>query len=532
MKRRDFCKALGLTAAALAMPHAAAAEGTKTVGKAMQDGNHTLYFRSELSLKDLSHDYYYSESFFDHSALEYDHKLALMTLGMVGAAFNTAASDTQYWKNEDVGRQNSIAAAYEELGFAEAEYYHYDIDVGAAGDFVGHSFARKTIVRNGARTTLVAVMLRGGGYGGEWVSNLHTGVGAGHAGFIIAMSEVLTNLEAYVNRLVKEGDLGTVKFWIGGYSRGAIVANLLAGRIQKKYPKLDRNNLFTYTFATPAALTKDSYTDYQTDFDNNHNKDGSLKKTWTSSNIFNLISSGDLVPRVLPKEWGYWRNGNDRFLPSTKNAQELTDLDAIGAGFGPTALVASNLATKEDTDGVLERLELFFSNKQNYHDKYEAVLMDMVQCAFIRSEKEVSKKELLSDAEVEARLRSLGNMNPIDETKLEKSVHNASTMSRALLQRLEESGGDVTVRGKTVHIEIPLRVKQAVIPVLAVGLYYGIDNTVVLAMARYILKFMSMRPDSADVVIRAAFCHHCEDYIALMEYYAPSEHTLEGSTRA
>ena len=532
MKRRDFCKALGLTAAALAVPKAAAAESTKTVGKAMPDGKYTLYFRSELSQKDLPHDYYYSESFFDHSAMEYDHSLALMTLGMVGAGFNTAASDAKYWVNGDVGREASMAAAYEELGFAETEYHYYDVDVGRAGDFVGHSLARKTIVRNGERRTLVAVILRGGGYGGEWVSNLHTGAGAGHAGFVTAMSEVLTNLENYLNRAAAAGDLGTVKFWIGGYSRGAIIANLLAGRIQKKYPGLDRKNIFTYTFATPAALTKNSYPEYQIDFNNNHNADGSLKKTWTPSNIYNLVSSGDLVPRVLPKEWGYWRNGNDRFLPATRNAQEKADLDALGASFGGVPLTISELATCEDTDGVLERVESFFSNKQTFHDKYEAAMMDMVQCAFMRSEEEVTEDKILSDDQVKARLRTLGNMGKIDEAKLDKSVANASSLSRPLLQKLEESGGNVTVRGKTIQIDVPLRVKQAVIPVLAVGLYYGIDSTVVVAMARYILKFLSMRPDSADVVVRAAFCHHCENYIALMEYYDPSEHTLEGSTRA
>ena len=34
-----------------------------------------------------------------------------------------------------------------------------------------------------------------------------------------------------------------------------------------------------------------------------------------------------------------------------------------------------------------------------------------------------------------------------------------------------------------------------------------------------------------DDAIRAAFCHHCENYIALMEYYAPSEHCMEATTR-
>ena len=137
-----------------------------------------------------------------------------------------------------------------------------------------------------------------------------------------------------------------------------------------------------------------------------------------------------------------------------------------------------------------------------------------------------------TDEEVEARLRGLGNMRNVDEAKLEKSVHNASALSRPLLEKLEQNDGNLTLRGKTYHVEVPQRVKQAVIPVLAVGLYYGIDSGTVAAMARYIFMFMSMKPDSADVVVRAAFCHHCEDYISLMEYYPPADHGMEAYTRA
>ena len=427
MKRRDFCKALALSAAALAVPRAAAENTQGAVGRAVADGRYSMRFRSELSLTDVPHDYYYSDSFFAHSALEYDHSLALASLGLVGAAFNTAASDARYWANGEVGREANLADAFATLGFADPVFYHYDIDVGQAGDFVGHSLARKTITLNGQRTTIVAVILRGGGYGGEWVSNLHTGVGAGHAGFVVPVNEVLTALRNYLARAAAQpGGTGTVKLWVGGYSRGAAVANLLAGRINKELPEIDRKNVFVYTFATPVALTAASYPDYQLDYDNNHNADGTLKTTWAASNIYNILSSGDLVPRVLPAEWGYHRNGNDRFLPSTQNEKELADLDVRGASFSEVPLTISGLATKEDTDGVMERLETFFGSKQQFHDKYEAVLMDMIQCAFLRNEAECTEGYLLTDEEVEARLRGLGNMRNVDEAKLEKSVHNAS----------------------------------------------------------------------------------------------------------
>lgn len=534
MDRRSFCKVLGFAAGSTLLPGLMVqAAGQGSVGHAVPDGRYTIGIRSDLSGCDLTHAFYYSDSFFTHPATQYDHQLALATLGLVCAAANTVASDAEYWVNSSVGREAHIAAAYETLGFEDALFYNYDLDTGRAGDFVGYSLARKTLTLNGQRTTLVALVLRGGGYGGEWVSNLHTGVGAGHAGFVIPVNEVLTALRNYLARAAAQpGGTGTVKLWVGGYSRGAAVANLLAGRINKELPEIDRKNVFVYTFATPVALTAASYPDYQLDYDNNHNADGTLKTTWAASNIYNILSSGDLVPRVLPAEWGYHRNGNDRFLPSTQNEKELADLDVRGASFSEVPLTISGLATKEDTDGVMERLETFFGSKQQFHDKYEAVLMDMIQCAFLRNEAECTEGYLLTDEEVEARLRGLGNMRNVDEAKLEKSVHNASALSRPLLEKLEQNDGNLTLRGKTYHVEVPQRVQQAVIPVLAVGLYYGIDSGTVAAMARYIFMFMSMKPDSADVAVRAAFCHHCEDYISLMEYYPPADHGMEAYTRA
>ena len=204
MKRRDFCKVLVCSAAlapGLALPRAEAAAKSQTVGRAVPAGNYTMSFRSELSQMDIEHEYYYSDSFFAHASIQYDHQLALATLGMVTAAFNTWASDAKYWANGDVGRENSLDAAYTKLGFGDVKYRYYDVDVGKAGDFVGWSTARKTITLNGKRTTIVALVLRGGGYGGEWVSNLHTGVGTGHAGFVIATGEVLAHLRSYLENV-------------------------------------------------------------------------------------------------------------------------------------------------------------------------------------------------------------------------------------------------------------------------------------------------------------------------------------------
>lgn len=514
MDRRSFCKVLGFAAGSTLLPGLMVqAAGQGSVGHAVPDGRYTIGIRSDLSGCDLTHTFYYSDSFFTHPATQYDHQLALATLGLVCAAANTVASDAEYWVNGSVGREAHIAAAYETLGFEDALFYNYDLDTGRAGDFVGYSLARKTLTLNGQRTTLVALVLRGGGYGGEWASNFHTGDTSAHTGFVTPVAAVFASLKAYLAR-AEQG--GTFKLWLGGYSRGSIIANLLAAKIARELPQLGRENIYAYGFAVPAALTAADRPDLQQDFDANHAPDGTLLENWPESNIFSIISSGDAVARVLPAAWGYHRNGCDRFLPATRNAEELADLDALGAEFGPTPLVISSLATAEDTSALIDIVAKFCVSRENFHQKYEAAIMDMIQCAFLRSEKEVVDGYILSDGEIVERLQSLSHMKEIDYWQIVGSVWAASTMSRPILARYGQN--------------VPLLARQILIPVLAVGLCYGIETDVVQMVAQYIIRLLTARGE-LDSVLRAAFCHHPENYISLMEYYAPEEHGMEPFTR-
>ena len=197
-------------------------------------------------------------------------------------------------------------------------------------------------------------------------------------------------------------------------------------------------------------------------------------------------------------------------------AEELADLDALGAEFGPTPLVVSSLATAEDTSALINIVAKFCVSRENFHQKYEAAIMDMIQCAFIRSEKEVVDGYILSDGEIVERLQSLSHMKEIDYWQIVGSVWAASTMSRPILERYGQN--------------VPLLARQILIPVLAVGLCYGIETDVVQMVAQYIIRLLTARGE-LDSVLRAAFCHHPENYISLMEYYAPEEHGMEPFTR-
>ena len=520
MKRRDFCKALVCSAAlapGLALPRAEAAAKSQTVGRAVPAGNYTMSFRSELSQMDIEHEYYYSDSFFAHTSIQYDHQLALATLGMVTAAFNTWASDAKYWANGDVGRENSLDAAYTKLGFGDVKYRYYDVDVGKAGDFVGWSTARKTITLNGKRTTIVALILRGGGYGGEWVSNLHTGAGHAHSGFIIPVHEVFADLKNYLAAAQQKGELGVVKLWMGGYSRGAAVANLLAARVNKELPGLERENVFVYTFATPVALGPQDYPNLQQDYDNNHNADGSLKESWGESNIFNIISSGDVVPRVLPAEWGFYRNGNDRFLPATVVPEELQALNDRSAGMEGAPLDFGRLAVTEETDAMLQSMMTLFGSRQTYHEDYEDAMRCILQCVTTRSEAEVTRGVILDDAAVVAQLRSMEPMQQFPQEKVERCVQAASALSRPLLEKLGNA--------------VPLQAQQIVIPMLAVGLCFELDPETLQLVSDFVLSTITVKGQLSGI-LKTVLCHFLETYITLLEYYDPADHGMEAYTRA
>ncbi len=191
-------------------------------------------------------------------------------------------------------------------------------------DTLGYVFSSKTIhvwdEENGNETyTLVAVGVRGGGYGGEWGSNLKIGNPDGpeandralsgtyaHQGFTEGKNRILSDLETYTENLS-----GKVKYWVCGYSRGGAVANLVAGAITDQAGKYHttQDDVFGYTFEAPAGAHAD--TDLQTGT--------------KYPNIHNIINKLDVVPLLSPELFRHIRLGTDYRLPyyqfkNTENA--------------------------------------------------------------------------------------------------------------------------------------------------------------------------------------------------------------------
>ena len=254
---------------------------------------------------------------------------------------------------------------------------------------------------------------------------------------------------------------------MGGYSRAGGVTNLLAARLPAVLPQLEKKNTFVYTFAAPAALAAADCPELQQDFDNNHTASGSLKKNWGTSNIFNIISSGDVVPR------------------------EGAPLD-----FG-------RLAVTEETDAVLQSMMTLFGSRQTYHEDYEDAMRCILQCVTTRSEAEVTRGVILDDAAVVAQLRSMEPMRQFPQEKVERCVQAASALSRPLLEKLGNA--------------VPLQAQQIVLPMLAVGLCFELDPETLQLVSDFVLSTITVKGQLSGI-LKTVLCHFLETYITLLEY--------------
>ena len=254
-------------------------------------------------------DYFYSQD----NGYKYNPDLAKASLCLEMSSFSTNTTST--WGqtasvNTTLLRTLHVRELLQKLGFDMTSYQavNYDVPLTDTSDKVAYSMAMKYITNeDGGTDTLLAVPIRGGGYGGEWASNFHVSDRSGtlsgnHYGFDTAANGVLKGLSNYVaNHEIK----GNLKIWAVGFSRGAAVANLLGRKLNNAALGSIKPNvcdIYVYTFATPAGASRQSSDQF---FD---------------PNIYNIISPVDLVPHVAPSAWGYTRYGTTLTLPYDKNS--------------------------------------------------------------------------------------------------------------------------------------------------------------------------------------------------------------------
>lgn len=266
-----------------------------------------------------SDDYFYAQD----EGYGYNAKLAKASLCLEMTTFSTNANTT--WRGEGVGtaisRTENVRELLNNLNFSSIQYVNYDVPLDDTSDKVAYTLAMKYIAnKDGGTDTLIAVPIRGGGYGGEWASNFNVynseeKLSRNHYGFQTATNDVLSGLSDYVQSHEIKGDL---KIWAVGFSRGAAVANLLGRALNNATIggiKPNVVDIYVYTFATPAGASRDS------------------AETFFDPNIFNIVSPVDLVPRVAPTAWGFTRYGTTLSLPYDKNDKLWDKFEEISGMF-------------------------------------------------------------------------------------------------------------------------------------------------------------------------------------------------------
>ena len=322
-----------------------------------------------------SHEFYYDDLFFYSNNTAYNNALAVLTLGMELASYSYSSKENYYkdlpkMTGGYTGRAKNLRETYKTLGFTDAKYYGYDAPLTDSSDKVAYSFAKKTITNGTSTDTLVVVPIRGGGYGAEWASNFRVGDSGNSYGFDQAANTVLAELKKYLTGIEITGDL---KLWITGYSRAAATANLLTHYINQKASSdklgvpLNTRNIYTYTFATPNCYNKaigdDSIMDY---------------------NIFNIISSNDMVPKMPLSYWGYKKYGQVMVLPTYTHNDVATEFERITG----RKLGISNMASF--WDGVSDSLYIVVRDNETYYHYYEEDVSGIFRDEFSNSEGSVA----------------------------------------------------------------------------------------------------------------------------------------------
>ena len=265
----------------------------------------------------------YNDSFFTGSNAVYNHLLARMSLSLAMSAFNSSincreitdkemAQGYYYYYGENVPGNTRKIEQTPACNVADLLYKCGFDDISVNEDFVlttnyhpgindGHNMgcciANKELSDG---TTLIAIALRGAGYGCEWIGDFEVyGSVDQHRGFYLASQKVQDYFKEYIKEYSLSGK--KIKLWITGYSRAAAVANLIAAKYCADGVDsciCDSSDVFAYTFETPRG-TRDL-----------------LASASVYDGIWNIVNPIDPVPMVAMKLWGYRRFGHTVHLPS------------------------------------------------------------------------------------------------------------------------------------------------------------------------------------------------------------------------
>lgn len=219
----------------------------------------------------------FKQSWFSDNSLNYNHSLAQLSSQFVMLGYN----------------ESSLKNALSTIGMNDISY-----DAVADVDMVDCFIANRPITVDGEEYTLIFTGFIGTNTV-QWYSNFDPGSGSTHQSFNAAKNYVHGKLEDYIETLGI--DKSKTKILVCGHSRGAATANLVSAQLIKDETLALKENIYTYTFATPKSTTLSEKTNSE------------------YKRIFNIVNPEDFVTKVIPAQWDYGRYGTTYTLPSKNN---------------------------------------------------------------------------------------------------------------------------------------------------------------------------------------------------------------------
>ena len=260
---------------------------------------------------------------------------------------------------------NQISDVLAQMGFLEQRFYNYtdykttpeEVEsvtlfndnrqtTMADNDFVGYSISNKTIKYNNTDYMVYIVAVRGTPSTAEWFSDFRLSENNDinkengyHYGFYTAAEEVKKSLKGVLKNDSFDNPENTI-ILVTGHSRGAAVANIVAGELSTKVEYNDyvkRNHVFGYNFACPYVSTS---------------------ADTTLTNIYNFNNPGDLIPELPRSKWGYKRYGIDKKF-------EGTDWENVNQRF--KTICNSDPKLLHTTEDVMNLLTALVDEKEDFY---------------------------------------------------------------------------------------------------------------------------------------------------------------------
>lgn len=203
--------------------------------------------------------------------------------------------------SEKVYDPEDVTAYLVSLGFPEESIRTHDYTPEDPHS-VAVTFASRTVMSpQGQPVTLYAFIVRGTVGTAEWISNFDMGNDSVAKGFNLAARRAMNHFAQY-KRDFPPVDPDACLVWLTGHSRGAAVANLVAGC----YLSLPAEQVYCVAFATPNVATQ----------------------TTRTPNILNFVLDSDVVTHVPFTAWGFDRYGLT--VPYSKDSLQDIALTAPG----------------------------------------------------------------------------------------------------------------------------------------------------------------------------------------------------------